>query len=271
MDDSKKDKKEKEEELVWEEDGKEESSSSADSASVATSAKETASEDKEESEVEEEKAGDRSEGEKEEEEAGDQEKEEEVDEEEEESKDQEPTHEDISRSNTMRRDLNQFVRDNQPSYNLTPQSKKLSGKLLTLILFILAVVVIGGGIYFLTGVGSPKKEQQPSTVPTSTPQASPTPEVLNRSEWSFEVLNGSGVTGEAKRIADALRQLGYQVIKVGNADRSDYTSNQFFVREDLQDEVDQIVVDIKDIIKIASISGELKDATASARIIIGKE
>lgn len=185
--------------------------------------------------------------------------------------DTEAQKEEVKRTDILRRDLNKFVRDNQPSYNLASQPKKLFGKSTTFILFILAVVVIGGGIYFMTGAGSPEKGEQTSApIATTTPQPTPAIEVLNRSEWSFEVLNGSGVTGEAKRIAGALGKLGYQVVKTGNADRDDYSQSQFFVRKDLEQDVNQVVVDIKDIIKIASISGELKDSTASARIIIGK-
>lgn len=184
-----------------------------------------------------------------------------------------PTHADIRKSEVLRRDLNRFVRDNQPSYNLNPKSNRLSGKLVTLILFILTIVVIGSAIYFVAGVGSPKKQEQPAISPptsTPTPTPSPTPKTLNRSEWSFEVLNGSGVTGAAKKLADSLKALGYQVVKVGNADK-DYQKNEFFVQEDLMADIAPVVVDIKDIIKIASISGQLKDSTASARIIIGKE
>lgn len=195
----------------------------------------------------------------------------EEDEEEQTGEDEGEEDEDIRKSEVLRRDLNQFVRDNQPSYNLNPQSKRFSGKLVTLILFILTIAIIGGAIYFVAGVGSPKKQEQTViSPPISTITPTPTPNTLNRSEWSFEVLNGSGVTGAAKKLADSLKALGYQVVRVANADK-DYTKNEFFVQEDLMVSIDAIVADIKDIIKIASISGKLKDSTASARIIIGKE
>lgn len=212
---------------------------------------------KEDDEIEEEKNGDGNED----------------DENTEEETESQPTHADIRQSEVLRRDLNQFVRDNQPSYNLNPQSRRLSGKLVTLILFILTIAVIGSAIYFVAGVGSPKKQEQTAISPptsTPTPTPTPTPKTLNRSEWSFEVLNGSGVTGAAKKLADSLKALGYQVVKVGNADK-DYQTNEFFVQEDLMVDIAPVVADIKDIIKIASISGQLKDSTASARIIIGKE
>lgn len=195
----------------------------------------------------------------------------EEDEEEQTGEDEGEEDEDIRKSEVLRRDLNQFVRDNQPSYNLNPKGKMLSGKLVTLILFILTIAIIGSAIYFVAGVSSPKKQEQTViSPPTSTITPTPTPKTLNRSQWSFEVLNGSGVTGAAKKLADSLKALGYQVVKVANADK-DYTKNEFFVQEDLMVNIDSIVADIKDIIKIASISGKLKDSTASARIIIGKE
>lgn len=115
----------------------------------------------------------------------------------------------------------------------------------------------------------PKTENQP--IQTQTPTPTPTPgSSLARSEWSLEVLNGSGITGTAKKVADKLRELGYTVIKTGNADRDDYELSQIFISSDFKDKVDLLVEDIKDVIKIASVAGELKDATASARIIIGK-
>ena len=220
--------------------------------------------------AEEEERGGEGEGEEQKEEEGEQAEEVEEQEEEKEEEEGRPAHEDIKRSDILRRDLNQFVRDNQPGYSLNPQNRGSSKKLVTLILFILAIVVIGGGIYFIAGLGGSKIQQSPTPTPSATPMPTPTPKPLNRSEWSFEVLNGSGVTGAAKKLADQLKALGYPVVKSGNADRDDYTSNQFFVKKELEEDVELVILDIRDIIKIASISGELKDSTASARIIIGK-
>ena len=142
--------------------------------------------------------------------------------------------------------------------------------MVTLVLFILAILVIGGGIYFIAGLGGGSKKSSPTPTSSATPMPTPTPKALNREQWPLEVLNGSGVTGAAKKLADQLKALGYPVVKTANADRDDYSSNQFFVKKELEDSVDLVINDIKDIIKIASVSGELTDSTASARIIIGK-
>lgn len=139
----------------------------------------------------------------------------------------------------------------------------------------IAALLIGGwavkGIFSGSNKTEIKTESQP--IPTSAPVTpAPTPKpALVRSEWSFEVLNGSGVSGEAKKLAEELRKLGYEVLKTANADKDTYTQNQIFVRAGLKEKIDPVIADLKDIIKIASVAGELTDSSASARIIIGRE
>lgn len=153
------------------------------------------------------------------------------------------------------------------------QSKPGRKKLITAAVIIVIVLVSIWVIKSFLG-GSPeskiKTESQPIQTPIPTPSPTPTVKLI-RSEWSFEVLNGSGVSGAAKKLADQLKSLGYQVIKVANADKDTYTQNQIFVRANLKDKIDLVIADLKDVIKIASVAGELSDSTASARIIIGKD
>lgn len=159
--------------------------------------------------------------------------------------------------------------------NYQLDSKK-SGKKTLLLGFILALILLGilGVVFrdkvnaFLNGV---QQTVQPTPTPSATLEPTPTPNPLIRSDWSLEVLNGSGVSGQAKKLADKLRELGYAVVKTGNADKDTYEISEILVKSDLQDKLDTVIVDLKDTIKIASIGGELKDSTASAQIIIGKD
>lgn len=96
-------------------------------------------------------------------------------------------------------------------------------------------------------------------------------EEIVRSDYSFEVLNGSGITGAAKKIADKLTELGYVVVKTGNADNSDYEETQLFIAEDLESKQELLLADLEAELNISSVSGKLKDSTPSARIIIGKD
>lgn len=157
--------------------------------------------------------------------------------------------------------------DLQSMYEQKSQEKK-SGKKLLIIIVVLAALLFGG--YFAV-----RSITQPSPVTTiSTPAPTPAPTsqpVLNRSDWSLEILNGSGVTGAARKIADQVQILGYLVVKTGNADKDSYPLSQILVKKELESQVELVVADLKDIIKIASVAGELKEGTASARIIIGKD
>lgn len=47
-----------------------------------------------------------------------------------------------------------------------------------------------------------------------------------------QILNGSGEGGVASRLASTLRQGGFHVVEVGNADRSDYFATLVVARRD---------------------------------------
>ena len=151
---------------------------------------------------------------------------------------------------------------------------KSSGKGILLIIGLFVVLAVGGFFLnqkfkILPGSGQ-LTQPTPSDIPI--PITSPTPQaVIDRSEWSFEILNGSGVTGAAKKLAEEIQTLGYSVVKTGNADKDSYSQTQISVREDLLEKVDLVIADLKDTLKIASVAGELAEGTASARIIIGKD
>lgn len=178
-----------------------------------------------------------------------------------------------SSSDSTNFDINSGM-SNKSTYQLNPQDKS-SNKKTIILAIILVVVLVAGGYMLIKNRGSFGKkatapEVVPSTIPTTEPTSTPKPE-LNKSEWSFEVLNGSGETGLAKKIADKIKDLGYEVTKTGNADKSDYEKTQIFVTKDLVNKVELVIVDLQDVIKIASFGGELKESTPSARIIIGKD
>ncbi|MBI4035397.1 LytR C-terminal domain-containing protein [Candidatus Daviesbacteria bacterium] len=185
----------------------------------------------------------------------------------------EPQEDEKQETSTVKRSF--IVSNNRPlNYENEFTAKKSSNKI-TLLLVGLLILLIVAGAYFLrvrikslvAGTIAPT----PVPTPITTPEPTATPNPLVRSDWSFEVLNGSGEGGLAKKIAGKVTDLGYQVVKVGNADDSDYDTTQVLVKADLRDKIDLVIADLKDAIKIASVAGELKDGTASARIIIGKD
>ncbi len=147
--------------------------------------------------------------------------------------------------------------------------EKAGSKLFKVSIFVLLLLLLANVAFFFFFIKDLKKSAPVETAAiTPTPTPAPT---INKSEWTFEVLNGSGVAGAASKVADALTSAGYTVVETGNADLSDYEQTQIYVKNDLKDKVDLLIADLKDIVKIATVAGELTDSTASARIILGKD
>lgn len=168
-----------------------------------------------------------------------------------------------------------FVVNNGKPLNYEHQflAKKSSNKITFILIGLLLLIVLGGAFFFRSKIENLVGNLQPAPTPAPVASAQPTPapNPLVKSEWSFEVLNGSGESGLAKKIAAKIQDFGYQIVKSGNADKSDYSQTQVFVKKDLLDKIDLVIADLRDVIKIASVAGQLQEGTASARIILGKD
>lgn len=136
----------------------------------------------------------------------------------------------------------------------------------------LTIIVLLTGGFFLFSTRDIQKEKKAPVAVAPIPMPTEVPErALVKSDWQMEVLNGSGIAGLAKKVAEKIKGLDYQVVKTGNADKDDYQTTQIWVKKDLLDKADLIIADLKDVVKIASVAGELTEGTASARIILGKD
>lgn len=123
---------------------------------------------------------------------------------------------------------------------------------------LLLVLWIGGGVYFYFNIYSKKsdlplseapKTDKPTTEngklktdnrisPEATSSASATSSgELDFSKYSIAVLNGSGRAGEAGRLESILKEEGFNVTEVGNADRSDYEQTEIRHKEAVPEEV----------------------------------
>jgi hypothetical protein len=122
-------------------------------------------------------------------------------------------------------------------------SPKSPGKSLYVVLFLLLLIIIGiGAAQYLTSQSDDMQNSGPTAIefedpkdmaPTPTPESAITPTStpsantdLDRSNLSIVILNGSGVSGAAKKLSDALTKLGYEIESTGNADSSDYDSTE---------------------------------------------
>lgn len=126
------------------------------------------------------------------------------------------------------------------------------------------LLIISGGLYWRY---NQEAKEAAKVEATPTPAATPTIAVLDRAQWSFEVLNGSGVSGRARAAANQLAALGYTVVGLGNAER--VSGNQLFVAKDKLAKAALLVEDLKKDFGITTVTGELTDSMMSARLVIG--
>lgn len=77
-------------------------------------------------------------------------------------------------------------------------------------------------------IGIPAEEE--IAAPPAVVIAGPELPALLPAEITVEVLNGSGISGVAARFAEKLKERGYQIVYVGNADRFDYSRSQLIRR-----------------------------------------
>lgn len=147
-------------------------------------------------------------------------------------------------------------------------NKKLVRAGLIVLLFIFGVT---GWVFYFTNRYSQKTAQEEITLEegiTEEPTANPAATQLEREEITLEILNGSGVAGAAGDAAEVFEALGYEDVEIGNADETE--GNELYVSSDIEDLIDVLLEDVEEELDISSISGELDDSDASARIILGE-
>ncbi len=135
-------------------------------------------------------------------------------------------------------------------------------------IIIIGAAVVLGYMY----INSPTVETTTSPIPQAVATAEP--EItLDRSGFVFEVYNGSGKAGAALKAQQTLENLGYTVIKTGNADKSNYQTTEISIADNLASQAELLQADLQSEFPTASISAGFtpeEESTATAKIIVGK-
>lgn len=169
------------------------------------------------------------------------------------------------------------VVEDTPALEYTlPEAEKKSGKKFIIIGAAFVLAISAAAVLIIIGLNRNKavetkvlETSKTKEIQTAPPKEEAPAIVFDKTKFTLEILNGSGVAGAAKKIADKLSALGYEIIKVGNADVVEKT--QVYLSSEMESFKSEFLKDLEADLKEATISGELKDSTASARIIIGKE
>lgn len=136
--------------------------------------------------------------------------------------------------------------------------KKMSFKtvLFTTVISALVAAFVSGGVYvYLSSrdasdeamekiVATEEATPEPTTVPTATPAPQ---DETDLTEFSVQVLNGSGKIGAAGKGSDSAESAGFVVDNTGNADNYDYEESVVQAKEDVpQSAVDKLVTALED-------------------------
>jgi len=148
-------------------------------------------------------------------------------------------------------EVKKWLQDVRPDTSKESEKKsKPNFKLIFTIAVILLLfgVLIGGVFYYKSNVEDADTENEEetsetTTVSSPTPTQTPAPEEeeeeseLDLSKYSSNVLNGSGIAGEAGKVAKLLEDAGFSSPTAGNAGSYDYTTTIISLKENVPDEV----------------------------------
>ncbi len=141
----------------------------------------------------------------------------------------------------------------------TPKRRRAGKKGKKILIIVLAAIFLGGG-----GVGAWYLLQEPDATEEATdnaelttpefqePTEKPTPTIksVNKEEVKIQVLNGTGVPGEAGLLKGKLEGLGYIEIVAENAQEQDYSKTQATFSKSLsKDVVDEVTEELEDVYK----------------------
>lgn len=141
---------------------------------------------------------------------------------------------------------------------------------------VIGVVVAIGAIIIATSRGSiqmPVIGAKPTPTPTVAPMptATPTPAV-DKTKVSIQVLNGSGIAGEANKMKTLLEEKGYTVEGTGNAKSYEYKQTEIQVTADNEAFISFLTADLAGSYVVGSSAATLKSSLPyNVVVIVGKE
>jgi hypothetical protein len=113
----------------------------------------------------------------------------------------------------------------------------------------------------------PKKEISVEEKTTPTPMA----EEVDKSAYKITVLNGSGIAGEAANVQTLLKDNGFSVNEIGNAENADYTKTQIlYVKSVNKDYLDALEKTLKTRGSVETKKAD-SDQTEDVVVIVGSE
>lgn len=111
------------------------------------------------------------------------------------------------------------------------------------LLLIVSIIIVLSLIFGKQFLSSPKDFDQISPTISTTPTNIPTPiPTINFDLLKIQVLNGSGVAGEATKVSTLLSQSKFKVAKTGNASNYDFVKTEIKVKNSISSTITDLLI-----------------------------
>jgi len=134
---------------------------------------------------------------------------------------------------------------------------------------VVLALVVGGFFYWKSTQNqeSGVKVVEPSD--TAAEEPTPTEEVTKRDAYKIEILNGSGIEGEAGRAEELLKSAEFNVIGTDNADNYDYEETVIQAGDDVSEKwLDELKNELSKKYKLQSSVDKLSTETDAQVVVI---
>lgn len=180
----------------------------------------------------------------------------------------------------------QVTKENEPQeteeYQDEEEDKPSGKKVIVTVVLILVIVgflsVFGYMVYKNFFAPKPAPDQKTAAVENVTPTekvepsptAKPTQEVYDLTKYRVDILNGSGIAGEAQNVVSILQTEGYAQFDTGNANSYNYQDTEISTVADFPKSlIEQIVNDLGDTYSVSTPSSTLANPDYDLQIIVG--
>jgi hypothetical protein len=149
----------------------------------------------------------------------------------------------------------------------TPSENRSDRIFFVLGIFTFLIIVAATAIAAAAISKLPKTAQEQKINLATAPSPSSAP-VFDRSLWTFEIVGPSNSLNS--QIVTKLDSLGYRTVATKTTKQFATSSSLLYIHPTLIDRSDQLLADIGQIFSVSSVSGDLLDSTATARLVIPK-
>src|SRR4030042_2552678 len=149
-------------------------------------------------------------------------------------------------------EVNKWIENYDEVNKPTVKGDKKGFKIVLLILLLLSffAILVGGFLYYQKNISNKEEATESKPTPTVELKTSPTETPatssgnlsnVKLSDLNVQILNGSGIPGQAGEVKTLISSLNFKKIDTGNADNYDYTDTEVSLKDSLPGSVfDQI-------------------------------